>query len=277
MPRFQKNRRLMGRLSDVGDITGLLGSVIGMGLAAIVLLTFAPTVVGDINVIALQSISHCKIEDGELIDRVVEKNGHATADLAWAGSTTNIRVIFDTEVLECKVDGLSVASTGEYFTSKGTPINVVAGTTTSIEYVVEGGEWESASIALTSLAQGSLMTLLFGTMAILLPAGALGFLGYFGAQLVHEHIGGGAMFVAIGSSIAVVIIGTFVPLIFEPLDALFLALDGNRYYIYSQGIGQLGGLLGNFLGVSLIGGLITLGFLLWQGVGRNGRGTRGIL
>ena len=267
----------MGRLSDVGDIQGLLGSVIGMGIAVVVLLTFAPTVVADINVIALQSVSHCTIEGGELIDRVVAKGSHATADEAWAGSTTNIRVVADTEFLECHVVGASAASTDSHFTSKGTAISVIAGTVTTTEWVVDGGEWEPPSVALTSLAQGSLMTLLFGAMAILLPAGALGFLGYFGAQLIHEHIGGGAMFVAIGSAVAVVLVGTFVPLFFEPLDALFLALDGNRYYIYSQGIGQLGGLLGNFLGVSLIGGLITLGILLFQGMGRNSRSTRGML
>ena len=102
-------------------------------------------------------------------------------------------------------------------------------------------------------------------MAILLPAGALGFLGYFGGMLVKQNIGGGTLAVAIGATVAVVIIGTVLPEIFEPLDDLFVALDGNRYQVYDEGIGKLGGIIGNFLGISLIGGLITLGVMLWQG------------
>ena len=78
---------------------------------------------------------------------------------------------------------------------------------------------------------------------------------------------------AIGATVAVVIIGSILPEIFEPLDAFFIALDGNRYWIYSQGIGRLGGVLGNFLGISLIGGLITLGVMLWKGRDGTKQGT----
>ena len=142
---------------------------------------------------------------------------------------------------------------------------------------IPSGEWKNASKSLTSLAGGSLVSLLFGAMAILLPAGALGFLGYFGATIVKQQIGGGTLAVAIGATVAVVIIGSILPSIFAPLDALFIALDGNRYFIYSQGIGQLGSVLGNFLGISLIGGLITLGILLWQGRDGSSSGTKGML
>ena len=109
------------------------------------------------------------------------------------------------------------------------------------------------------------MGLIFGAMGLGIPAGAIGFLAYFGAKIVRQNVGGSPMAVAIGATVAVVIIGAILPEIFEPLDDLFIALDGNRYYVYSQGIGKLGGVLGNFLGISLVGGLVSLGVMLWQG------------
>ena len=67
----------MGGLSDIGDIAGLVGSIVGMAIAAIVLLTFAPIIAGDINAIALQSTNHSVLGNGELADRVVKASNSA--------------------------------------------------------------------------------------------------------------------------------------------------------------------------------------------------------
>ena len=305
----------MGGLSDIGDIAGLVGSIVGMAIAAIVLLTFAPIIAGDINAIALQSTGHCVLSNGELTDRVLDKGSHTTANEAWAADgASNVKVVNDSDncrtrsgfthagaataiTLNTGPDTATVAGT-DYYSAKGntvaTTITITEGSTAwtdttpacaasasptagTCEEHIDSGEWKEASKSLTSLAGGSLVSLLFGAMAILLPAGALGFLGYFGATIVKQQIGGGTLAVAIGATVAVVIIGSILPSIFTPLDALFIALDGNRYFIYSQGIGQLGSVLGNFLGISLIGGLITLGILLWQGRDGSSSGTKGML
>ena len=39
----------IGGLGSVGNLAGLVGSVVGLGIVAIVLLTFAPEIAGDIN------------------------------------------------------------------------------------------------------------------------------------------------------------------------------------------------------------------------------------
>ena len=151
---------------------------------------------------------------------------------------------------------------GSDYTPKGTLVTVA---TVGRD---PGGTWDTASKSLTALGSssgGGLVGLIFGAMGLGIPAGAIGFLAYFGAKIVRQNVGGSPMAVAIGATVAVVIIGAILPEIFEPLDDLFIALDGNRYYVYSQGIGKLGGVLGNFLGISLVGGLVSLGVMLWQG------------
>ena len=80
-----------------------------------------------------------------------------------------------------------------------------------------------------------------------------------------ENIGGGPLAIAIGATVIVVIAGAVLPQIFEPLDTLYLALDGKRFWVYSQGLGKLGSIIGNFLGISLLGGIVTLGMLAVEG------------
>ena len=248
----------IGGLGSVGNLAGLVGSVVGLGIVAIVLLTFAPEIAGDINQIGMQAIDAGKMSNGERVNWVLTQGTYTTANEAWA--TPGIVKTPITNAAGVCMAGALAVSTAVY-TPKGT-LATIDGTTVG---VLTGCKWSSASRSLTALGGGSLVVLLFGAMAILLPAGSLGFLGYFGGQLVQQNIGGGTLAVAIGATVAVVIIGSILPEIFEPLDNFFVALDGNRYWIYSQGIGRLGGVLGNFLGIALIGGLITLGVMLWKG------------
>ena len=257
----------IGGLGSVGNLAGLVGSVVGLGIVAIVLLTFAPEIAGDINQIGMQSIDAGKMSSGERVNWVLTKGSHTTANEAWATpGVVKTPVTAGTDRV-CMVGALAVDTA--VYTPKGTLV-AIDGTTPGL---LTGCKWSTASRSLTALGGGSLVTLLFGAMAILLPAGSLGFLGYFGGQLVQQNIGGGTLAVAIGATVAVVIIGSILPEIFEPLDNFFVALDGNRYWIYSQGIGRLGGVLGNFLGIALIGGLITLGVMLWKGRDGESQGT----
>ena len=259
----------MGGLSDIGDIAGLVGSIVGLAIAAIVLLTFAPLIAGDINGIALQSKNVCISSTGELFDRLSAIDANTSGpDATWAKGG-HVALTIPTDGSTCT----GTIPAGDYYTPKGTKVTI--GTADALPAGFNTSR--AASRSLTALAGGSLVSLLFGAMAILLPAGALGFLGYFGAMIVKQQIGGGTLAVAIGATVAVVIIGSILPSIFAPLDTLFVALDGNRFYVYSQGIGTLGSVLGNFLGISLIGGLITLGVMLWQGRDGSSKGTASML
>ena len=249
----------IGGLGSVGNLAGLVGSVVGLGIVAIVLLTFAPEIAGDINQIGMQAIDAGKLPNGERVNWVLTKGTYTTPNEAWATPGVAKTPVTAGAAGVCMAGALAVDTV--VYTPKGR-LATIDDTTPGL---LLGCTWSTASRSLTALGGGSLVILLFGAMAILLPAGSLGFLGYFGGQLVQQNIGGGTLAVAIGATVAVVIIGSILPEIFEPLDAFFIALDGNRYWIYSQGIGRLGSVLGNFLGIALIGGLITLGVMLWKG------------
>ncbi len=183
-----------------------------------------------------------------------------SADETWAKATSNIRVSKGDSGI-CEIPTAATAA-DKHYTPKGTLLTFEA------KKNVPGDTWDTASRSLTALGSGSgggLVGLIFGAMALGIPAGAIGFLAYFGAKVVRQNIGGSPMAVAIGATVAVVIIGAILPEVFQPLDNLFIALDGVRYYVLSQGIGKLGGVLGNFLGISLVGGLVSLGVMLWRG------------
>ena len=131
--------------------------------------------------------------------------------------------------------------------------------------------WKKANASLTALSGGTIVLLLFSASAILVPAGAIGFLGYFGARFIASNIGGGVMSIAIGATVIVVLAGAILPEVFEPLDGLYLSLDGTRFWVYSVGIGKLGPIIGNFMGIALLGGIVTLGMLLWKGHSGQGK------
>ena len=163
----------IGGLGSVGNLAGLVGSVVGLGIVAIVLLTFAPEIAGDINQIGMQAIDAGKMSNGERVNWVLTQGTYTTANEAWA--TPGIVKTPITNAAGVCMAGALAVSTAVY-TPKGT-LATIDGTKVG---VLTGCKWSSASRSLTALGGGSLVVLLFGAMAILLPAGSLGFLGYFG-------------------------------------------------------------------------------------------------
>ena len=267
-------------LGNVGNIGNLIGSVLGLGITAIVLLTFAPTVAGDVDGIFMQGKSAC-VYGGERFTQVVEKGSYTDPDKAWTGGTpeklskssTATTCDLATGVTASTTSETEVTKTKTYYTPKGTEFSVSAtvtatGTATTpaekTNKVLASSEWTAPSASVSSLAGGSLVLLLLGAMAILVPAGALGFLSYTGAEMVRSYIGGSPLAIAIGATVAVVVIGAILPEIFSPLDNLFSVMDGKRYIVYAEGIGKLAGVLSDFFAIALIGGIVALGAMLWK-------------
>ena len=243
-------------LGSVGNIGQLIGSVIGLGITAIVLLTFAPTVAGDVDGIFMQGKNACAYQ-GERFSQVATA-GTLTADTAWLKDSGQAVV---TGVKDATTDSCLFGTlAADAYTPEGTKISAASFTVG----VLANSEWQAPSRSINALAGGSLVLLLLGAMAILLPAGALGFLAYTGAEMVRDHFGGSTLAVAIGATVSVVVIGAILPEIFAPLDTMFSVMDGHRYLVYSEGIGALGGVLSNFFAISLIGGLVALGAMLWK-------------
>ena len=232
----------------IGNIGKVISSTVIVGIAAIVLLTFAPAVIGDIDGMHLQTKSAAEVA-GERFTQVVAA-GTSTSDKAWektGGGTV-------TKLTSCA----PTVAVGKYFTPKGTPLDVTTAD------VLPNCVWDSPSPSLVALGGGSLVTLLFGAMAILVPAGAIGFLAYTGAELAHERLPLGLIGGAITAVVVVIVVGALLPQIFTPLDNLYLVMDGHRYIVFSEGIGKLAGVLSNFMGLSLVAGIVAIGALIFK-------------
>ena len=265
-----------GALGQVGDIGMIVGSVIGIGIAAIVLLTFGPGIVGDIDNIGLNGTNRC-VSNGEQFRWLLVAPAAATngAD-AWAeqsAGTTGysiVKVSQKSGATTCQNDTV-IAKDAKLFTPKGNPHTAISTSAeVAADTAITGSEWKKANRSLTALSGGSIALLLFSAAAILVPAGGIGFLSYFGARFLAENIGGGVLSIAIGATVIVVLAGAILPEVFDPLDDLFLAIDGNRFWVYSVGIGKLGPIIGQFLGIAILGGIVNLGMLLWKGHGNSG-------
>ena len=243
----------------IGNIGKVISSTVIVGIAAIVLLTFAPAVIGDIDGMHLQTVAACEV-NGERFNQVVKPTAATdTADKAWrkTGGGTLIPV----EEALCKGTGGAI----KLYSPKGT---VVGGGETTVDAATTltglGGAWDPPSESLVALGGGSLVTLLFGAMAILVPAGAIGFLAYTGAELANERLPLGLIGGAITAVVVVIVVGALLPQIFTPLDDLYVVMDGHRYKVFAEGIGKLAGVLANFMGLSLVAGIVAIGALIFK-------------
>ena len=241
----------------IGNIGKVISGTVVVGIAAIVLLTFAPAVIGDIDGMHLQTVSACEV-GGERFTQVVAA-GTSPANTQWqktGGGTA-------TTLTEANCKG-PVTTAANYYTPRGTKLQCDLADKKGC-----GGVWDPPSPSLIALGGGSLVTLLFGAMAILVPAGAIGFLAYTGASLASERLPGGLIGGAITAVVVVIVVGALLPQIFTPLDDLYLVMDGHRYVVFASGIGKLAGVLSNFMGLSLVAGIVAIGALIFK-AGRGG-------
>ena len=268
---------MLGNLS-MGNMSGMIGAAISIAVAGIVLLTVAPGIVGDIDQIYLNGQNACQFND-ERFTRVSATGtgtdgaftAAETADAVWGAATAFTAVEVGSSACSLTISGGTSGTTSVY-TPGGQVLKASSATEQMPATVTRVASFQS----LTALGGGSLVTLLFGAMAIMLPVGAIAFLGYMGGQLVQQNVGqGGGMAVAIAAAVGTAVVAAILPSVFQPLDSFYQSLDGIRYAVYSTGIGRLGGVLGDFLAVALIAGIIVLGALLWKGQkGDGGMGYR---
>ena len=255
---------MLGNMS-LGGMSTQIGAAIAIAIAAIVLLTVAPGIVGDIDQIYLTSQRTCMIGSERVTHLSPEYTGSATAEATWnaaTASTVKRLSIPSTNGTACTLQTAG-ADGKTYYTPGGTSVTEGASSAiTAPPNVVSAPSFES----LNALGGGSLVQLLFGALAIMLPIGSIAFLGYLGGNLANQQIGGNnGMAVAIAAAVATAVVAAILPSVFAPLDSFYNSLDGVRYAVYATGIGQLAQVLGDFLAVALIAGIIVLGGLLWKG------------
>ena len=285
-------------LGSAGSMSKTIMSIIGIGISAIILLTFAPKISGDVSGIALLGANdgYCEV-NGEAMDRVLAKGSYTNPNEAWRATGPN-KIMLTEEGDRCRASALAADTTSPvasipYYTPQGedlagVPYGTGVGVTGAAAATSEAtactdtaatgsitcyqgfGEWKPQSTALAAGGLGTLVQLLFGVMGLLIPAGALGYLGSVGADLVSNKLGGGIATSILVVVVGVVVVGAILPQIIDPLDTFFAAMDGNRYYIFSVGLGKIAGTISNFFGIALIAGVIGIGMMIWKGRGSGG-------
>ena len=292
-------------LGSAGSMSKTIMSIIGIGISAIILLTFAPKISGDVSGIALLGANdgYCEL-NGEAMDRVLAKGSYTNPNEAWRATGASKLTLTDSSDV-CRIPSILDASNSafgvlawtlnqsrtrsgaSYYTPQGEEVTgIITGTATvavstaadlncaSTNFTciesATGGEWQPQSTALAAGGLGTLVQLLFGVMGLLIPAGALGYLGSVGADLVSNKLGGGIATSILVVVVGVVVVGAILPQIIAPLDTFFAAMDGNRYYIFSVGLGKIAGTISNFFGIALIAGVIGIGMMIWKGRGSGG-------
>lgn len=252
----------IGNIGSIGNIGMMVGAALGIGIAAIILLTFAPSIIGDMNGIHMFGKNTCEV-NGERIDVVVAKGTHKTADAAWTAGTA-------VAVSDCTAaaDATNIGSNTKFYTPKGAEVTAAVASNAITGFT--GGTAKTAAKSVKALGDGRLANLITAVMCILVPVGAIAFLAYVGGELVSGYAGGGILGRAIGVTVIVVLVGALLPEIFTPLDNLYNVLDGKRYTVFASGVGRIAGVVGDFLAISLYAGIVALGVMLWKGRSTSG-------
>ena len=240
---------------------------------------------GDIDGFSLAGTDRCELS-GERFRWVlrVGTNTPADGEEAWAafrGGAAGYAVQKVDASTTCAVHvvkGTGAPAFEDVYTPKGTSLNnawtpaVGTGANSVAAGFASAPTWKKANASLTALSWRHHR------------AAAVQRLGHPGARGSHrlpgllrrplyrqQHRRRRAVSIAIGATVIVVLAGAILPEVFEPLDKLYLSLDGQRFWVYSVGIGKLGPIIGNFMGIALLGGIVTLGMLLWKGHSGQGR------
>ena len=242
----------------------LLIGPIGALIALVVWLVAAPVMIGLINAWYYNSVTACQVGT-ERFDRIVAKGDYTTADAAWnavTGTTrttiavpaANIGYILDTST--CTIAATTAATT--FYTSGGSEVSSAASGTS-----LEGVTAEDASSALTAGSMNSIVKLVLQSAALATPVGILLLLMFFTQNFFSGITGVNPILVAIAVIVVLVLVGTLLAQMLPFLDVAFEAINSYRYLAFSEGLGSMATIIGNFYGVVTIAGI---GSVAWSAI-----------
>ena len=254
---------MQGMSMDV--IKGPVGRLIGL----VVWLVVMPLMLGAINGWYLQSVD-AGVIDSERFDRVVVK-GINTVDAAWAAVTTVISSGSATELAttsahtledssgNCHVQGLATSgvTAATAYTPLGSEVSVTA------DGAVSGCKWSKEGAVFNAGGLGGLVEIILQASGLAPPIAVLLVLGSFGAAFMR-NMGGHPIMAAMVTVIVLLLVATLVNSLMPFLTSAFTAVDGNRYVMYDQGLGNVSVIVKRFYGVVLVSGLIMVAWSVVQ-------------
>ena len=248
----------MSSLGNVGNIGGVVTSIILVLVIGVLALNFAPNLLVSANAMYLEGERAAEI-NGELVNRVVAQGTHTNADDAWAAASTALLLTTTGDNGAACPAQANLADSTSYYTSKGTLV-----TTGASKAAPDGCTIHTPSNSTTGI--GGLWTLLIQVVGLVMMIGPIAFLSFMASSWISSANIGGAMSIGviIGVVIGVVVIGETLSTLFDPLDTLVNYVSGPRLDMFQTGIGGIARTLSNFYVIGLAAGLIPLGQLFWR-------------
>ena len=251
--------------TPVGRIIGLTGWSIIFAL-----------MLGAINGWYLNSVD-AGVVDGERFDRVIAKGTHASPGDAW-GAVTAVSddlgaattALVGTTAYKVSSDGagcdLNTTTRTEVLTADqvaytplGSEVTVVtAGATDDI--TISGCEWSEGSAVFEAGGLGGLIEIMFQAAGLAPPIALMFELGTFGTSFM-TNIGGHPILAAVITGIVLLMVATLLNTFIPFLLIAFNSVDGRRFVMYDEGLGNIAVVVRNFWGVVLIGSMLTIA---WQ-------------
>ena len=275
-------------MKAVGGLIALVGLFIAMNL-----------VVAPINSWYLNTQDTGQFSDGSRVNKLLVAKAAATtakqleeaAQYGWGDSSATAKATVVTVVNTNGTITFSPASIGttaqtlQFIANNGTKGTIdAAATTGNLSNASPAITSKVASRLMTRLAGGSLVRLLSNAIGILLPAGVLIALGFFGYYFVSQVSGLGKLWASIVAAIAIIIAAFGVDILLPFAETGLANIDPTRYTVYASGIGTIGKTLGDFWAIGLFAGLVPVvtnlirGFVgdkmggMGLGLGGGGRG-----
>lgn len=277
-------------------ITGPIGRLLLM----IVFMTMFSLWLGGINQWYLQTVDACNI-NGERVDRLVVGEGaSAEVEGSWqvitgttaegapvpasgANSLSHTTAYLVAEAgTGCGIGDADAANAGfvathKYYTPTGLEVSVLA--TAQTNGNISGGEWSEESSALEAGGLGPVIPTLFQAAILAPPVLLLTVLGSVAGDFA-KRAGGSPIIAMVIMGVIVLLFATILNTMIPFLTDAYEAIDGNRFRAMDEGIGSLSTVIGNFFGVSLVAGALSVAWTLFNSVRTSGNaitqsGSRG--
>ena len=161
---------------------------------------------------------------------------------------------------------------------------LTANTDAAVDWDISGGEWSEESSALEAGGLGPVIPTLFQAAILAPPVLLLTVLGSVASDFV-KRAGGSPIIAMVIMGVIVLLFATILNTMIPFLTDAYEAIDGNRFRAMDEGIGSLSTVIGNFFGVSLVAGALSVAWTLFNSVrtggnaitqaGNRGGGRRG--
>lgn len=245
-------------------ITGPIGKV----LSLILLMAVFGLALGTMNSWYMQT-RDAGVVNYERFDRVVLKGDYDTPDEAWAavtgvveGDATAAARAANMAYKLAATCGISITggviADDVLYTPSGTELKF--STTTGH---IAGCEWSKSSKLFQQAGMKQLIEIILQAIGLAGPVFLLTEVGNF-ARSFTQRMGGGPILSIILTLVVLLLVGTLMGVFIPFLSDAFAAIDSNRFVMYDSGLGKLATVVSSFLGISLVAGLLVLGWSLWK-------------